>query len=105
MASRGGGSRRLVASRGGDRAGDIQSRRPEFGGRGAGLRLREAGSVGGWPVERVGWRSGQGRRAVVCRAGQALAWGGRAMPALADGVRASGRGSSAGAGHRPGSGG
>jgi hypothetical protein len=33
MASRGGSPRRLVASRGGGRAGDVQSRWPELGGR------------------------------------------------------------------------
>jgi hypothetical protein len=80
MASGGGSPRRLVASRGGGRAGDIQSRRPELGGRGAGRRLREAGGVEGRPVERVEWRSGQGRRAAASKAGRARAWGGRAGP-------------------------
>jgi hypothetical protein len=69
-----------VASRGGGRASDVQSHQPELGGLGAGRRLREAGGVGGQLVERVGWRSAQGRRAALFRAGRAWAWGGRAGP-------------------------
>jgi hypothetical protein len=61
MVSGGGGPRRLVASRGGGRAGDVQSHHHELGGRGAGRRLREVGGIGGRPVERVRWRSVQGR--------------------------------------------
>jgi hypothetical protein len=56
MASGGGGPRRLVSSRGGGWAGDVQSHRLELGGRGARRQLREAGDVGGRLVERVGWR-------------------------------------------------
>jgi hypothetical protein len=70
--------------------------------RGDGRRLREAGGVGGQSVERVGWRSGQGRRAAASRAGRVWAWGGRGgrwLTASAEGARAGGRGSDAGAGH------
>jgi hypothetical protein len=73
MASEGANPRRLVASRGGGRVGDVQSRRPELGGRGVGRQLREAGDVGGRPVERVRWRSGQGRRAAASRSGRVRA--------------------------------